>query len=115
MAHPMAHPAHTASNHTLQIPVKLPNLSSSNSASSVESSSERQSTLNASTLNAGAPAFESTSLWVSSDQAVFLQTAQAQVFNLEAPQNCKQVRIVLGCGSQRSYISDGVARDLSLK
>ena len=96
------------------------NLSSSgsNSASSRVESSERQSTLHASSLNAGAPAFESTSstsLWVSSDRAVLLQTAQAQVFNLEAPQHCKQVRIVLDCGSQHSYISDRVAGDLSLR
>jgi len=70
-------------------------------------------------LNAEAPSFQSqnchsTSLWVNSDQAVLLQTAQALVFNPTAPQMSRHVRMVLDCGSQRSYITDQVVKELSL-
>ena len=73
-----------------------------------------------STLNAGGPTFssqqshQSTSLWVGSDRAVLLQTAQALASNPDAPQKSRQVRIVLDCGSQRSYVTEQVAKDLSL-
>ena len=73
-----------------------------------------------STLNVGAPAFsfqdprQTTSLWVSSDRAVLLQTAQATVFNTETPQKSQRVRIVLDCGSQRSYVTERLTEELSL-
>ena len=69
-------------------------------------------------LNARAPAFQSqqppsTSLWVNSGWSVLLQTAQAQAFNPVSHQS-RRVRIVLDSGSQRSYITEHVARELSL-
>ena len=73
-----------------------------------------------STLNADVPAFTScktrstTSLWVSSDRAVFLQIVQAQAFNPNVPQKTRQVRIVLDCGSQRSYVTEQMAKELKL-
>ena len=56
-------------------------------------------------LNARAASFQttrpwSTSLWVNSDRAVLLQTAQALLFNPSAPQVSQSVRIILDCGSQ---------------
>ena len=72
-----------------------------------------------STLNVAAPTFQSqapaTALWVRSDQAVLLQTARASVFNPHAPDRYKQVRIVFDCGSQKSYITEQVARELALQ
>ena len=71
-------------------------------------------------LNARAPTSNSqnsrqtTSMLVSSDRPVLLQTAQAFVFNPGNPQKSRQVRIVFDCGSQRSYITDQVSRELSL-
>ena len=70
-------------------------------------------------LTAGALAFQSqnprsTSLGVNSDRADLLQTAQALVFNPSTPQRSRRVRIVFDCGSQRSYITEQVARELSL-
>ena len=70
-------------------------------------------------LNTRAPAFQSTnshatSLWVGSNQAVFLQTARALVFNPYEPQISQRVRIVLDCGSQRSYVTEKIAQNLSL-
>lgn len=71
-------------------------------------------------LNAGAPAFQtqehrSTSLWVNSSRSILLQTAQALVFNPSSPHLSQQVRIVLDSGSQRSYVTKRVARELSLR
>ena len=70
-------------------------------------------------LNTGAATFHtqqqrSTSLWVSSSRTVLLQTARAQAYNPISPQQSWQVRIVLDNGSQRSYITERVARALSL-
>lgn len=56
----------------------------------------------------------STALWTSSSQAVLLQTAQATAFNPDSPGTSCRVRIVFDCGSQRSYVTEQVARDLSL-
>ncbi len=69
-------------------------------------------------LNAGAPAFQaqerrSTSLWVNSGRTVLLQTAQAKAFNPVSPHQSRRVRIVLDSGSQRSYVTEHVARELS--
>ena len=41
-------------------------------------------------------------------------TAQAQAFKPDVPQRRRQVRIVLDCGSQRSYVTEQVARELAL-
>lgn len=69
-------------------------------------------------LNPAAPAYHSqnasTSLWVISDRTVLLQTAQALAFNPDIPQVSRKVRIVLDAGSQRSYVTEQAARDLSL-
>ena len=46
---------------------------------------------------------------------MLLQTAQAFAFNPDAPQISRPVRIVLDCGSQRSYVTDRVRQELSLK
>ena len=62
------------------------------SVPSTASSRDESATAQQSTLNAGAPSFQSqdslstTSLWVRSDQAVLLQTAQTLAFNPEVPQ-----------------------------
>ena len=55
-----------------------------------------------------------TNLWVNSDRAVLLQTAQAQVLNPDSPAHSRMVRIVFDSGSQWSYITQQVARELSL-
>ena len=69
-------------------------------------------------LDVKAPVFMSqdrtTNLWVNSDRAVLLQTAQAQVLNPDSPAHSRMVRIVFDSGSQRSYITQQVARELSL-
>ena len=73
-----------------------------------------------STLNVGAPTFNSqashqtTLLWVSSDRAILLQTAQATVFNMETPQKSQQIRIFFDCGSQHSYVTERLTEELSL-
>ena len=90
------------------------------SVPSTASSRDESATAQQSTLNAGAPSFRSqdsrstTSLWVRSDQAVLLQTAQALAFNPEVPQKSQQVCIVLDCGSQRSYVTERLMKELSL-
>jgi hypothetical protein len=84
------------------------------------SSATQNSTPSSSALNAKASTFQSqnphptTSLWVNSDRPVLLQTAQAIAFNPDAPQKSRLVRIVLDCGSQRSFITEQVTRELSL-
>ena len=70
-------------------------------------------------LNAGAQAFQSneprsTTLWINSSRTVLLQTAQAQAFNPVFPHQSQKVRIVLDSGSQRSYVTKQVAKDLAL-
>ncbi len=56
----------------------------------------------------------STTLWASSSQAILLQTARTAAFNPASPENSCRVRIVFDCGSQRSYVTEQVARNLSL-
>ena len=56
----------------------------------------------------------STALWSSGSAAVLLQTAQTTVFNPTNPGRSCRVRIVLDSGSQRSYVTQHVARCLSL-
>ena len=71
-------------------------------------------------LNVGAPAFrfqdsrQTTSRWVSSDRAVLIQTDQEAVFNMETPWKSQWVHIVLDCGSQCSYITERLTKELSL-
>ena len=70
-------------------------------------------------LNPEAPVYQShdprsTSLWVTSNRMVLLQTAQTMAFNPDSPQLSRRVRIVLDSGSQRSYVTEQVARELSL-
>ena len=69
-------------------------------------------------MNPTAPVFQpptSTALWTSSSQAVLLQTAQAVVSNPDDPQRSKRVRIVLDGGSQRSYITEQLKTELSVR
>ena len=71
----------------------------------------------ATNMNPAATPFQpstSTALWTNSNRTVLLQTAQAIVFNLANPRKSRRVRIVFDCGSQRSYVTDHVARSLSL-
>ena len=56
----------------------------------------------------------STALCTSGSQAILLQTAQATVSNPTALEKSCHVRIVFDCGSQRSYVTEQVARRLSL-
>ena len=70
-------------------------------------------------LDPKAPVYQSqnprtASLWVNSNRTVLLQTAQALAFNPDAPQLSRQVRIVLDTGSQRSYVTERVTKELSL-
>ena len=71
-------------------------------------------------LNADAPSFRSkeplsnTTLWICSDQAVLLQTAQTVVCNPEYPELSCPVRLVFDCGSQRSYVTERVVKELSV-
>ena len=86
--------------------------------SNVNPSHAEPAPMQRSMLNAAAPTFQSqdpcstTSLWVSSDRVVLLQTAQAFAINPSSPQKSPQVRIVLDSGSQRSYITEQVTREL---
>ena len=71
-------------------------------------------------LNAAAPTFQgqgqrSTSLYVNSHRSILLQTAQAQAFNPKSPRRSLGVRILFDSGSQRSYITQRVAGELSLQ
>ena len=65
------------------------------------------------TTNASKPS-TSTSLWTSGNQAILLQTAIAIAYNPTAPEKSRRVRIVFDSGSQRSYMREQVAKDLSL-
>ena len=56
----------------------------------------------------------STTLWTNSSQAVLLQTAKAAGFNPANPKRSGHVRVVFDTGSQRSYVTEHVARNLSL-
>ena len=47
-----------------------------------------------------------TSLWINTNKMVLLQTAQAFVFNLNAPQSSVCAQIVLDSVSQRSYVTN---------
>ena len=66
------------------------------------------STTTHSTLNPSAPAYDpaldSTALCAGSGAVILLQTALADVNNPENPSLVQKVRIVMDCGSQRSFI-----------
>ena len=69
------------------------------------------------TLNPEAPPYNpqpTRALWTYSGKHVLLQTAQATAFNPEHPSVTRRVRIVMDTGSQRSYITDGVRKQLAL-
>ena len=70
-----------------------------------------------SSLNPTARPFEakSTSLYVNSNKTVLLQTARAIAFNPGNPAIQKEIRIILDCGSQRSYITEQARDALSLR
>ena len=78
------------------------------------SPASHQSGLNAEASASQSQNCRSTSLWVNTDRAVLLQMAQALVFNPHAPQNSCGVQIVLDCGSQRSYVTEQVVKELLL-
>ena len=72
---------------------------------------------NSSGTNPAAAPFKpdtSTTLWTNSSQAVLLQTAKAAGFNPANPKRSGHVRVVFDTGSQRSYVTEHVARNLSL-
>ena len=56
----------------------------------------------------------STALWADGRNAILLQTAQTTAFNLASPERSCNVRIVFDSGSQRSYVTEQVARRLLL-
>ena len=56
----------------------------------------------------------STALWADGRNAILLQTAQTTAFNLASPERLCNVRIVFDGGSQRSYVTEQVARRLLL-
>ena len=56
----------------------------------------------------------STALWADGRNAILLQTAQTTAFNLATPERSCNVRIVFDSGSQRSYVTEQVARRLLL-
>lgn len=75
---------------------------------------------NTTTLNPEATTFAtapptSTSLYVSANKSVFLQTAQAEIYNPFDPQLFMTVRVILDSGSQRSYVNHKVRDMLHLK
>ena len=76
------------------------------------------STTTHSALNPSAPAYvpasNSTSMCASSNDIILLQTALANVSNPEDPSQVQKVRIVMDCGSQRSYLTTRVRDNLSL-
>ena len=71
-----------------------------------------------STLNPSAPAYDpapnSTALCAGSDAVILLQTALADISNPEYPSLVQKARIVMDCGSQRSYLARRVKDNLSL-
>ena len=68
-------------------------------------------------LNAAAPTFQGQEQrpYVNSHCSILLQTAQAQAFNPKSPRRSLGVRILFDSGSQRSYITQRVAGELSLQ
>ena len=56
----------------------------------------------------------STALWADGRNVILLQTAQKTAFNLASPERSCNVRIVFDSGSQRSYVTEQVARRLLL-
>ena len=89
------------------------------SASKGDTGGEQQphSTTQPASMNPAAPTFRppaSLTLWTCANQAVLLQTAQAVVFNPDNPQRSKRVRIILDLGSQRSYVTEELRRELAL-
>ena len=95
-----------------------PNETSVDSSSPGAASGPTTSTTTHSTLNPSAPAYEpasnSTSLCTSSKPVILLQTAVADFSNPEDPSRVQKVRIVMDCGSQRSYLTKQVKDNLSL-
>ena len=52
---------------------------------------------------------------ISAKMPVLLQTARAHVYNDRTTQPTKEVRILFDCGSQRSYVTEGIRKSLSLR
>ena len=70
------------------------------------------------TLNPEAPSFEPNSspvLYTDSNRTVLLQLAHGTVYNLENPSLQEEVKIILDCGSQRSYVTNRVKKRLCIK
>ena len=72
------------------------------------------------TLNPNAATFTGTvptsaSMYACTDKSVFLQTAQANVYNPHNPATVMKVCVILDSGSQRSYISRKVKNTLNLE
>ena len=68
-------------------------------------------------LNPDATVYTATptaSLYVDADKTVLLQTAQADIYDLQKPQASMRVRVILDTGSQRSYITNRAKNALSL-
>ena len=61
-----------------------------------------------------APTPTSTSLYVSGNESVYLQTALAEVYNPRDPGLVVKVRLILDSGSQRSYVSNEIKEVLGL-
>ena len=86
-----------------------------------ESSQNQKSTgveSGGSRLNASAAPFShqnTTSLYVSANKTVLLQTALTTMYNPNQPEVLQKVRAILDLGSQRSYISQRAAKLLRLQ
>ena len=60
------------------------------------------------------PTPTSLALWTCANHTVLLQTAQAHVFNPLVPRQSRHARIVLDSGSQQSFVTECLARELDL-
>ena len=69
-------------------------------------------------LNPEAPPFESTpttsALCANDMRTILLQTVRARVYNPSAHQSATEMRVLLDCGSQRSYITERAQQLLNL-
>ena len=90
------------------VPNRTPGTSDSNQSGSGQSNTEAPTT-----LTTVPPT--STLLYVSANKAVFLQTAQTEIYNPFDPQLLMTVRVILDSGSQRSYVNHKVKGLLDLK
>ena len=83
------------------------------------STSVRNTLIPTAALNPTAPVFlvlhSSTTLFVGSSKAVLLQTAVTEVYNTNNPASTLKLRLILGSGSQRSYLTEQVKHTLSLE